>query len=222
MQFGQLNLEEKKEYVGKIISYGNQELMITGFEFKASKSGESHQISFNVESPTVKKEGFQADESAVNGGQVGRVKVGIYANYKDMEKAMEIGKITQLMAKKMAEKYNDSNLYERVCAINANGMEDYLKQFVALVKGKFVWMQICAEAYGTKTVEAKDGGEPKVYDKYTLHLGRYGYVATKEDGLKPFDKTNKYHYGYSKEYNVSPDEQGSMTPSNVSVDDAWA
>lgn len=213
MQFGQLNLEEKKEYVGKFISYGNQELMITGFEFRASKSGETHQIYFNVESPTVKKDGFQADESAVNGGQVGRIKVGVYANYNNMEKATEIGKVTQLIAKKMADKYNDNTIYDRVCAINANGMEDYIKQFIALVKSKFVWFQVCAEAYGTKI------SENKTYDKYTLHLGRYGFVASKEDGLKAFDKSNKYHYGYSEDYGVTADAE-TATPA-TSAEDTW-
>lgn len=219
MNFGQLDIEEKgSTFINKYVEYGNQELMITGFELKASSAGDKHQIKMLVESPTVKENGFTPDEKAVNGGKIGTITVGIFADYTLEDKAKEIGKIMQLIAKKASEKYADDNLYNRVCAIDYTTMEDYLKQVQAILKGKFVWFQVCAEAYAKKVVESKNGGEPKTYDKYSLHLGRYGFVASKEEGLKPFDKNNKFHYGYSDKYDVTPDAAPVVSTTPASTD----
>src|SRR3990167_5757769 len=197
MNFGQLDITEKeKVFINKYVEYGNQELMITGFEMKASKAGDKHQIEMKVESPTITTEGFTPDEKAINGGKVGSIKVGIYANYTEFEEAKKIATICQSIAKRV-----DEGTYSKVCAIEAADMQTYLYTFAALMKGKFVWFTVCAEAYGTKTSE-KTG---KTYDKYTLNLGRYKYVGSSESDLAPFDKTNKYHYGYTDTYSATPD-----------------
>lgn len=219
MNLGQLDIEETgKVFVNKYVQYGNQELTITGFEMKESSTGK-HLIKMNVESPTIKEDGFVADESAINGGQVGNIQVGIFADYTNEEKQKEIGKIMQTIAKRASEKYGDNSIYDKVIAAGTQPtMQDYLNEVAKVLRGKFVAFQVCAEAYATKT---SDKG--KVYDKTFLKLGRYGFVASTVDELKPFDKDNQYHYSYSKDYHTTADtapmDAGGTSDAGV---DPWA
>jgi hypothetical protein len=205
--FEQFDLEEKKSgFVNKYLQVGNHEATITGFTLKESSKG-SKQLYFQLEGTPITVDGFTPDESSIKGGQVGNISCGIYADYSDItsDKAKEVGKFCQSVAKRISLKYSDDT-YNNVCAIKATTMEDFLTQFVKLVRGKYVFFLVVGEVYGyNETVNKK--GEPVKYDKVSLKFARYKYVAESKESkdFEAFDKTNQYHYWTKKDLLETPD-----------------
>lgn len=174
----EINIEEQSGGLSKYVSYGNQELTITGFELKPTKKGDKHQVKMLVETRTVTAEKFKADETAINGGKVGRVEISSYidfSSYGDQVKKFET--IIQTIAKAMG-------VYPEAKAIQAATIGEYLDKIKALFKGKYAWFTICAKVY------AHEDGK----DKYSLVLPMFKYVGESEDKLQKFNKENKYHY----------------------------
>ncbi len=186
--FGQeaLDVEEKSGGLSKYITYGNQQLYITGFEVREAKNGQGKkQVFLLVESAPVTDKGFVPDEKSAKGGKIGKIQMTIFVDFSTRNtQTVEFEKQIQLMAKKLG-------IYDQVTAVKAANIDEYLTKVAALLRGKSLWFQVCAEVYGKND---------KGYDRYVLKLGRYGWVAITEAELKPFDKSNKYHYGYSNNY----------------------
>lgn len=185
------NLSESK--VSPIIKFGNQCLAITGYEIKESKTG-SKMVSLKVESPTVTAEGFKPMEGNLRGGQVGRVQFTIYMKNpaslsgeeqtKAMKAYQEMEKRIQIIASKLGE-----DVLNKVKEVSkgTDSLESFLDAVIPVISKKDLWFQVCAKEYD-------NSGE---YPKYSLHFGRFGFVASLTEGeghLTPFDKTNKYHY----------------------------
>jgi len=167
----------------KYLTYGVQKAAIIGYELKEAKSGKQ-QVVLLMESPKVTDAGFEPDESAKLGGRVGRVQFTIYFGPADKEQNDTFIERVALIAKKL-------NVSEKVDAVEASDLKEYLDKLIPVVRGKFAWWAINAEEY-QKTDSDKVG--------YSLGLRRYGFVASLDEmeanpnHIKPFDKTNKYDY----------------------------
>lgn len=185
MSFSTKNVEVKENLGGgsKYLTYGVQKAAITGYDLKTAASGKQ-QVSFLMESPKVTDAGFEPDESAKLGGKVGRVQVTIYIGKDDEEQNNQFIERIALIAKKL-------NVSEKVDAVSADNLKDYLDRVIPIIRGKFAWWAITGEEYAKKDSD-KIG--------VVLGLRRYGFVASLDDmeanpnHIKPFDKGNKYDY----------------------------
>jgi len=170
----------------KYLSYGVQEAAIVGFELKKSSKSDKQLVVLLIESPKVVDAGFEPDEKAKFGGRVGRVNFSIYFGKEDKTQMDQFISDIALIAKKL-------DVSEKVDAIEADNVEDYLNKLMPIIRGKFATWALTAEEY----VYVKDG-QDKI--GYSLGKRRYGFIASNEemkanpDHIKPFDKGNKYDY----------------------------
>lgn len=179
--FGNEKVEVSEGGGSKYLSYGNHLAAITGFEVKASNAGDAWQVILHIETPPVTEEGFKADEAAIRGGRIGKVKLSD-TYYKTAEQIKSFDGRMQLIAKKLG-------VEEALVAAKAGAasIEEYLNRVLPLIKNKDLYLQCCAKEYIKK--DGKIGT--------TLHLGMYGFCASVSEGashLKPFNKEDKYHY----------------------------
>lgn len=179
----EFDLEEKKKGSGEtkinqFMSPGNVKAKINRIELKEAKTG-SKMVIFHMETEAIGAEGFTPHEEAVSGGQIGKVQATIYL--KTPEQMEEFHKNTQMIANKMGT-------LEQVKPLSADTLEDYIAKVGPYITNRYAYFQICAEVWGKND---------KGYDKYFLKLGRFGFIASTEEGiehLKPFSKSNPYHY----------------------------
>lgn len=177
---------EEKNGGSKYLSYGVQEAAIVGFELKKSSKSDKQQVVLLLEGPKVVDSGFEPDEKSKFGGRVGRLNFSIYFGKDDKAQMDQFISDIALIAKKL-------DVSEKVDAIEADNVEDYLNKLMPIIRGKFATWAITAEEY----VYNKDGAD-KI--GYSLGKRRYGFIASNEeikanpDHIKPFDKGNKYDY----------------------------
>jgi hypothetical protein len=165
-----------------LTSIGKYQLRINSVEAKVSKAGDSADFIFHVETPTVTTVGFVADDTATNGGVVGKVSYGTYV--KTDTQFDELSKFLAILATKAGVKAQlDTNL---------EGKSTFAEIAEALTEtfnfAPFVWTRVTGEKY-----EYVKDGEPKTGTK--LKFSRYGTFATLEEGeghLKLLDPTNVY------------------------------
>lgn len=164
------DLEENKS---PYLSYGRQELTITGFEIKVA-STKAQQVLVQFESRKVESSSFTPADNAKYGGRVGKVKMGIYMSTK--EHFEEFERNIQMIAKVLG-------VLDELLAIQATDLEAYLEQVTPLFSGKYAWFIIGAEEYykGDKL-------------RHALFVPRHFFVSHQEKGLKAFDTENKYVY----------------------------
>lgn len=169
------NTDEKKP--SQFITYGVQELIITGFSIKTASTG-SKQILFNVEGPCAEP-GFVAHQDAKFGGRIGRIEFTSYL--KDGSPEVDnFLKDLQVIAEKLGVK-------EQVASITANTLEEYMPLVMAHIGGKSLILAVTAKEYLNN--------EGKI--RFTLGRRRFGFAASLAEGvnhLKPFDKSNEYDY----------------------------
>jgi hypothetical protein len=169
------NTEDKK--ISQYLTYGNQEVMITGFEIKTASTG-SKQVTFKLEGPCTEP-GFTPHQDAQFNGRIGKVKFSSY--FKDgSQGAQDFQKDIQVIADKLG-------LKDKIVTITANSLEEYVEKVVSLLGGKPFYMSITGEEY------AREGKQPGV----VLGKRRYGFAASIAEGLthlKPFDKTSSYDF----------------------------
>lgn len=183
---GVLVVESGSNGGSKYLSYGVQEAAIVGFELKKSSKSDKQQVVLLLESPKVVDAGFEPDEKSKFGGRVGRVNFSIYFGKDDKAQMDQFISDIALIAKKL-------DVSEKVDAIEADNVEDYLNKLMPIIRGKFATWAITAEEY----VYNKDG-QDKI--GYSLGKRRYGFIASNEEmkanpnHIKPFDKTSKYDY----------------------------
>lgn len=177
----EFELEQKgsgKTKISQFMNYGNQKAKINRIELKEAKTG-TKKVIFHMETEPITTEGFEPHAESMSKGQIGKVDATIYL--KTQEQMEEFHKNTQIIADKLGT-------LEQVKALSADSLEDYIAKVSPYLTGKYAYWQICAEVY--------DKSE-KGYDKYSLKLGRFGFVASLEEGidhLKPFDKSKAYNY----------------------------
>lgn len=178
-------VEEKSAGGSKYLSYGVQKAAITGYELKESKTGKQ-MVVLNLESPKVVDEGFEPAEGSKLGGKVGRVNFTIYFDKDDKDQMNQFIKNVALIATKL-------DVSDKVDAISAENLKDYLDALMPVIRGKFAWWAITAQEY----LYEKDGKD-KV--GYSLGFRRYGFVASLKEveadpnHMKPFNKDDKYDY----------------------------
>ena len=169
------NTEDKK--ISQYLTYGNQEVMITGFEIKTASTG-SKQVTFKLEGPCTEP-GFTPHQDAQFNGRIGKVRFSSY--FKDgSQGAQDFQKDIQVIADKLG-------LKDKIVTITANSLEEYVEKVVSLLGGKSFYMSITGEEY------AREGKQPGV----VLGKRRYGFAASIAEGLahlKPFDKTSPYDF----------------------------
>lgn len=197
--------------VGKYLSYGVQEAMITGFEVKTASTGKQ-QVMLLLEGPKVTTTGFEPDPTSKFGGKVGKVQFTIYFAPGDKEEGEFIQKVA-LIAKKLG-------VSEKIDTIEASGLQEYLNKITPILRGKMLWWAITAEEYQKKDSDRVG---------YTLGLRRYGFVASKEEmevnpnHIKPFDKGNKYDYkalsSPSKDPDVDPITEAFGETGNLTLEE---
>lgn len=181
----------------QFITYGNQELTIAGYLIRASQNGKK-QVMLNMESPKVNEEGFEPHEDSVNGGKIGRVQFTIYMDEGDMD-----SKPVKKFIKDVGIVADKLGVREKVDAIQASNLEDYMTQFVKLVRGKFAYWSVTGEQY-----EAQTDNGPKA--RWALGLRYGGFIASKEEGinhLKPFNEANDPGNNYDLRYLTKADTE---------------
>jgi hypothetical protein len=199
--FGNDKVEVSEGGGSKYLGYGNHLAAITGFEVKTSKAGDAWQVILHIETPTITEEGFKADDSAVRGGRIGKVKLAD-TYYKTEEQIRSFDGRMQLIAKKLGAE-------EALIAAKAGAqsIEEYMNRVLPVIKNKDLYLQCCAKEY------IKQDGKIGT----TLHLGFKKFCASLAEGVShmdAFDKENKYHYT-----KVTPAEEtpANETPTNNSV-----
>lgn len=169
------NTEDKK--VSQYLTYGNQEVMITGFEIKTATTG-SKQVTFKMEGPCAEP-GFTPHQEAQFGGRIGKVRFSSY--FQDgSQGAQDFQRDIQVIADKLG-------LKDKIVTITAKSLEEYVEKVVSLLGGKSFYLSITGEEY------AREGKQPGIL----LGKRRYGFAASIAEGLthlKPFDKTSPYDY----------------------------
>jgi hypothetical protein len=169
------NTEDKK--VSQYLTYGNQEVMITGFEIKTAATG-SKQVTFKMEGPCTEP-GFTPHQEAQFGGRIGKVRFSSY--FKDgSQGAQDFQRDIQVIADKLG-------LKDKIVTITASSLEEYVEKVVSLLGGKSFYLSVTGEEY------AREGKQPGII----LGKRRYGFAASIAEGinhLKAFDKANPYDY----------------------------
>lgn len=177
--FNSSEVKSEKQFVGKYINVGIQDLKINSIEVKTSAAGDKKQVTFNVEGPEVKDLGFEAVEGAK--GPVGRVKT--------MYLSSEGQKAITAMFARIADAIGTR---EELNKVNAATLEEYVEAANKILTGKFAKFNVGGEEYIN----------PKQKISVNLHfivnykaeifnfVESLGMVTSK---LK-FDPTNTFHY----------------------------
>lgn len=164
---------------GKYLYIGRYTVKINEITSRKSAAGTSTQVSFKVETPPITQQGWEGADGAA--GQVGTVNT-IYM--KTPEQVNEFVGQLALLADKLGVR-------EKVDAINADTVEDYIAKVAPLISGEYFWGRIVGEQY------MKNDGSGKTGTR--LHWSRYKAFASltevDEKGLdkvmKDVDSTNK-------------------------------
>jgi hypothetical protein len=187
---------EKSFGSSQFITYGNQELAISGYEIREASTGKK-QVMLKFETPKVVEDGFEPHEDSKIGGRIGKVQFTIYMDESDGESTAvkEFIKNIGIVADKL-------NIRDKVDAITSNSLEEYMDKFVKLARGQFAYWSVTGEQY-----EAQTGDGPKA--RWSLRLRRFGFIASKEEGidhLQPFNIKNDPN-NYDLKYLAKADDE---------------
>lgn len=189
-------IEEKNVGGFQYLTYGVQKAAIVGYELKTAQSGKQ-MVVLLMESPKVVDAGFEPHTDAKFGGRIGKVNFTIYFDKSNKDQMDQFIINIALIAKKL-------EVSDKVDAIEADNLEEYLNKLMPVIRGKFAVWAITGEEY----VYNKDGKD-KV--GVSLKLRRYGFIATlaemeaNPNHIKPFNKDDKYDYKPVALPSVDPD-----------------
>jgi hypothetical protein len=164
--------------LNKYLTYGENLVTITDIDFKESKTGK-HLMEVFFETKKVEQKGFEADNSAINGGQVGKATMGIWVDYSDVENIKKLNTTLGVICAKMG-------VLEQFKSLGEVTMEEMVIAFLKIVKNKYAWFMLGAEEYVN---------EPKARINTKLFLFQQGFIVSENETFKTkFDINNKWHY----------------------------
>lgn len=190
---------EIKSGESQFITYGIQNLMITGMEVKISNTG-SKQIVFNVESETIGGN-FKPHDTAINGGKIGTIRTSYVKENSSQEE--ELKEQLTLIADKLEVR---SELDEK--SENCETLEDFVSVFLQLVKSKIARFKIVTEQSYNQ--------EGKLRNSLKL-ARRYCVEKLSEPQKMTFDSKNEYDVNTKNL--VKPDNSNNNTNTKKATDD---
>ena len=158
---------------------GNYELYITGLaEVRKSESGKVS-LKFDMETPKPQDASFKPMESAKLGGSICRVQIGIYFDPSDASSNATTQFYNDLAV--IAKKANKYDQFEKLDKTNFGA---FIKGFLQLMNGVKLAYQLGGDVY----YQRDKNDESKIWKKYSLKFGRYGFVKEKLEELKDFEE----------------------------------
>jgi len=156
--------------ISPYMELGDQFATIKSIELKEARSG-SKQVIFQMETDPVEVAGFKPVDDAK--GKVGRVQASIYLKDDSAKMAWVTERVLPIAI--------ELGVREQMDAIEKPTFEEYVVEVEKLLKDKRLKWLIGGEEY------VNQNGDVRV----KLRLPRYNFIG---DTVKPFDKTDKYHY----------------------------
>lgn len=167
-----VSTQQTSKYFGRGVHY----LKINSLAIETASTG-TPRVVFNMETEPIEEEGFEPDEEATVGGQVGRVRT-IYMKHDNQ---------LQEFNSNIAQIANKLGVRSETDKIAADSLEEYVEALNDVITDKYAWFGIKGEQY------YKNDGKPGV----ALLFRRYGFVASEtegEDALEAHDDSNEYHF----------------------------
>jgi hypothetical protein len=188
--FNSSEVQNEKQFVGKYITCGVQELRINKIEIKVAATG-TKQLVFNTEGKECTQLGFEGVDGAK--GPIGKIST----FYMKPEQEQEVTTIFARIADAVGTR-------EQLNAVKAATLEEYVEAANKILTNKFANFAVGGEEY------SKDGGRVGV----KLSFPKFNFVekiGTTPSTVK-YDPTNKFHYKKL----VQPDNVGEIiNPDNA-------
>lgn len=171
MRFGTegVSASQTSKYIGP----GVHQLKINKLTTEEASTG-TLRVVFHVETPPVEEADFEPDESATDGGKVGRVRT-IWLKYEAQLEEFN---------RNIAQIASALKVREQTDKIVASSLTEYVEELNDVITDKFAWFGVKGEEY------IKQDGKTGI----ALLFRRFGFVADTQDDLEPHDKDNEYHY----------------------------